>query len=417
MTAPAVVSPPLRLFPLAFAALTGTMAMMAFVAVIGPVVRRLGLPEWVAGLSVTAGGVFWMLMARWWGSVSDRYGRKPVLLAGLSVFTVVYGVMAVGVDMALRGHLSSLAAVALLIVARSLVGAFYAAVPPAAAAAIADNTLPHERASNMAKLGSANALGMVAGPAAAGWLATQDLGIVLYCATVLPAMALMVIEFGLPRHKQQNTPLSVPSSRRTSMALLEPRLRQASITAFVAMTSVAIAQVLVGFFAIDRLGLNEEEGARVAGLALTAVGVALIVSQQCVMHFKQMALVRWIALGALIAGLGFSSVLLVQSQVALLASYGVAAFGMGLVFPNFQAMAANAVQPHEQGAAAGTLSAAQGLGMVLGPLAGTLLYHIAPALPYLLVGVALIALSLFTMLRHRKSNVTVVTVSSPEKDV
>ena len=79
----------------------------------------------------------------------------------------------------------------------------------------------------------------------------------------------------------------------------------------------------------------------------------------------------------------------------------LAAFGMGLVFPTFQAMAANAVEPHEQGAAAGVLSAAQGLGMVLGPLAGTLLYHVTPALPYLLVGGALIALSAHTATRRR----------------
>lgn len=407
MTTQAAVTAPLRLFPLAFAALTGTMAMMAYVAVIGPVVRRLDLPEWVAGLSVTAGGMFWMLMARWWGSISDRYGRKPVLLVGLSVFTMVYGGMALGIDVALRGYLSSGVVVVLLILARSLVGAFYAAVPPAVAAAIADNTRPQERASNMAKMGTANALGMVAGPAAAGWLATQDLGIALYCAAVLPAMALLVIWLGFPHSRTQSTAVSGSPPRGAGIALLDPRLRQASLTAFIAMTSVAIAQVLVGFFAIDRLGLSEEAGARVAGLALTAVGVALIVSQQFVMRFKQITLTRWIGWGALIAGLGFSSVLLVNSSAALLTSYAVAAFGMGFIFPNFQAMAANAVQPHEQGAAAGTLSAAQGLGMVLGPLAGTLLYHVAPALPYLLVGMALMVLSLFTILRHRMSQAKV----------
>jgi MFS family permease len=76
---------------------------------------------------------------------------------------------------------------------------------------------------------------------------------------------------------------------------------------------------------------------------------------------------------------------------------------MGLIFPNFQAMAANAVQPHEQGAAAGTLSAAQGLGMVLGPIAGTLLYRVSPALPYLLVGAGLWALALFSFVRLQRA--------------
>lgn len=399
-TAPATTARPFSLLPLAFAALAGTMAMMAYVAVIGPVVRRLGLPEWVAGLSVTAGGVCWMLLARWWGGVSDRHGRKPVLLTGLTAFALVYGALAFGVDMALQGLLAPLAVIALLILTRSLVGAFYAAVPPAAAAAIADHTPPQQRAASMAKLGTANALGMVAGPAAAGWIATRDLGLALYAAAVLPVLALLVIAFALP-HRAPSHALPGGKKPGPALRLLDPRLRLACVTAFLAMTSVAIAQVLVGFFAIDRLGLSEQAGARVAGLSLTAVGVSLIASQQFVMRLKGIPPTRWIWIGTLIAGLGFCSVLFAHSQTAILASYGTAAFGMGLVFPTFQAMAANAVEPHEQGAAAGVLSAAQGLGMVLGPLAGTLLYHLTPALPYLLVGGALLALSAHTALRSR----------------
>lgn len=395
----ATTAQPFRLLPLAFAALAGTMAMMAYVAVIGPVVRRLGLPEWVAGLSVTAGGVFWMLLARWWGGVSDRHGRKPVLLIGLGAFALTYGALALGVDLALRGLLAPLVVIALLIVTRSLVGAFYAAVPPTAAATIADHTPPQLRAASMAKLGTANALGMVVGPAAAGWLATHDLGLALYAAATLPVLALLVVSLGVPHRVPHAAAPAGGKKTGPALRLFDPRLRQACTTAFLAMVSVAIAQVLVGFLAIDRLGLSEQAGARVAGLSLTAVGVSLIVSQQFVMRLKGVPPTRWIGLGALIAGLGFGGVLFAFSQSAILLCYGIAAFGMGLIFPTFQAMAANAVEAHEQGAAAGVLSAAQGLGMVLGPLGGTLLYHVAPALPYLVVGAALLALSLFTAVR------------------
>ena len=89
---------------LVFAAWVGTMAMMAFVAVIGPVVRMLGLSEWHAGLSVTAAGVLWMLSARRWGALSDRIGRRRVLLIALAAYAVIYIVMAVFVDTALQAH-------------------------------------------------------------------------------------------------------------------------------------------------------------------------------------------------------------------------------------------------------------------------------------------------------------------------
>ncbi|MFT3778757.1 MAG: MFS transporter [Ottowia sp.] len=390
---------PLPMAPLVIAALAGTMAMMAFVAVVGPIVRRLGLPEWVAGLSVTAGGVLWMLLARWWGGVGDRRGRKPVLLIGFAAFALVYWALAFGIDLALRRQLGAPAAIVLLVAARALIGAFYAAVPPTAAAVVADHTPPPERPGAMARLGSANALGLVLGPAAAGWLAGYDLAWSLYAAAALPVLALAVVGLMLPGGPPAaaRRPPGAPPLR-----LLDARLRPAALTGFAAMGSVAIAQVLVGFFAIDRLGLPVDQGARVAGLALTCVGIALIVSQQFVMRLKTVPLARWIALGALIAGCGFAAVAAVRSQAMLLACYAVMAFGMGLIFPNFQAMAANAVLPHEQGAAAGTLSAAQGLGMVLGPIAGTLLYRQAPALPYLLVGAGLWALALFTFIRLRR---------------
>ncbi len=380
---------------LMFAALAGTMAMMAFVAIIGPIVRRLGLPEWVAGLSVTAGGVLWMLLARWWGGVGDRRGRKPVLVIGFAAFAAIYLTLAYGIDLALRQEITAAAALVLLIVARGLVGAFYAAVPPTTAALVADTTQPAERPSAMAKLGSANALGLVVGPAVAGWLAGRDLALALYFAAVLPLLALAAVSFGLRGGK----PTAIRPPGAAPMKLFDRRLRMATLTGFAAMGSVAIAQVLVGFFAIDRLNLSVVEGARVAGLALAAVGCALMVAQQLVMRFKQVQMARWIGVGALIAGAGFASVTLVATQWHLLLCYAVMSFGMGLIFPNFQALAANAVEPHEQGAAAGTLSAAQGLGMVLGPLVGTMLYRVAPALPYVLVGAGLWALAAVTLVK------------------
>jgi len=371
---------------LVFAALVGTMAMMSFVAVIGPVVRLLGLSEWHAGLSVTAAGVLWMLAARPWGQLSDRIGRKRVLMLAMSAYTVVYIALAVFIDVALQTIPPVLVSVLVLVGARGLIGLFYAAVPPTAAALIADKAPTGQRAKFLARLGSANALGMVLGPAAAGWLAYKNLPLALYVAALLPLLALGLLAWRLPA----TPPVAAAHSRnRVPLSRLDRRLRLPQMAAFVAMVSVTIAQVTVGFFAIDRFGLDAAEGARMAGIALTAVGVGLILAQGLVMKLDVHPR-RWIILGALIAGIGFASVAAVQQTWQLPAAYALAAFGMGFVFPSFQALAADAVQPHEQGAAAGTVAAAQGLGMVAGPMLGTLLYRGGASLPYLLVGVLLL---------------------------
>jgi len=384
---------------LVFTALVGTMAMMAFVAVVGSVVRLLGLAEWHAGLSVTAAGVLWMLSARRWGRLSDRIGRRRVMLAGLAGYAVVYIAMAVFVDSALRAPPAVLLSVVVLVGTRALIGLFYAAIPPTAAALVADEVPPGRRGSAMAKLGTANALGMVLGPAAAGWIAFHGIALALYIAAALPLLALAVLWWRLPDSPAPDTLHRKP---KTAMALTDPRLRLPVFTVFAAMVSVTIAQVVVGFFAIDRLQLSPDDGARVAGLALTAVGIGLLLAQSLVMRFKTVPPARWIAFGALVSGVGFASSALVAVQWQLLAAYGLAAFGMGFVFPSFQALAADSVEAHEQGAAAGTVAAVQGMGMVAGPLLGTLLYRGSPAAPYLFVGVVLAVLSLVAAVHARR---------------
>jgi DHA1 family tetracycline resistance protein-like MFS transporter len=395
MRSPSAVS---GLPALVFAALVGTMAMMAFVAVIGPVVRLLGLSEWHAGLSVTAAGVLWMLSARRWGALSDRIGRRRVLLTALAAYALIYIALAVYVDTALQSRPAVWLSVLALVGLRALVGLFYAAVPPTAAALVADEAAPGRRAGAMAKLGTANAVGMVVGPAAAGWIAFQNLSLTLYVAALLPVLALPVIAWRLP--------VTAPAAKTTTgprprLSWRDPRLRLPVLAVFAAMISVTVAQVTVGFFAIDRLRLPPAEGARMAGLALTAVGVGLIVAQVGVMKLTTVPPRRWIALGALVSAVGFASVALVQLPWQLLASYAVAAFGMGFVFPSFQALAADSVEAHEQGAAAGAVASVQGLGMVIGPMLGTLLYRVTPSAPYLLVGVVLGMLAVVAGLHGR----------------
>ena len=433
----------LRIAPLQFAALVGTMAMMAYVVIVGPVMRDVGLPEWAAGLAITIGGVFWVALSRWWGRLSDRKGRRPILVIGFAACAVTYLVMAIGVDLALAGRIGAIATLVLLVVTRAVIGGVYAAVPPAAAALIADHTPPPERPARMARLGTANAIGLVAGPAIAAAIAARDLSWVLYAATLLPVLGLAVVTFALPREAAgQSTgpnagPNTGPNAGRetgpgkgtrpaaaagarpagpgpSTVSRLDPRLRLVSLAALVAMSSVAVAQVTIGFFAMDRLGLDHQAGAGAAGLALTTVGLVQILSHQVIMRNPTVSASRWITAGALIAAIGFGGVSLVTTQAQLMAGYGVAAFGMGFIFPSLQAMAANAVDRHEMGAAAGTVSAAQGLGMVVAPLTATLLYGLGPAAPYLLIAAMLAGLGLTLGLSNRRGHRPAATGSDDE---
>ncbi|WP_202618338.1 hypothetical protein, partial [Escherichia coli] len=96
------------------------------------------------------------------------------------------------------------------------------------------------------------------------WLAYTNLSLALYVAALLPLLALALLAWRLPA----TSPVAGASAqRRAPMSRLDARLRLPQLAAFIAMVSVTIAQVTVGFFAIDRLGLDAAAGARMAGIA------------------------------------------------------------------------------------------------------------------------------------------------------
>lgn len=374
--------------PILFAYMCGTMAMMAFVSIVGSLSRQLGLAPWQAGMSVTVSGVLWMLMSPVWGRRSDRLGRRAVMLTGFAGFFVSYCAMSGWLVAAMRVPMSVGLVFAGLVLTRGAIGGFYAAAPTASQALIADNLPPERRVAAMASLGAANGAGLVLGPALAAQLTHFGLEAPLYLTALLPALGLAVLWKFLPA-----TP-PVGARPGQSPRLLDPRLRRPMVAAFTALFTVAVGQIVVGFFAIDRLGMTPGEGAQAAGMALTTVGVALIITQMVVRRVM-LPPGRMICIGMTTAGIGFGSVLLATGVPTLMLSYFVAAAGMGFVFPAFTAMAANAVQPHEQGAAAGSVGAAQGLGNVLGPLAGALLYEISPTVPYALAAVLLLGVAVW----------------------
>lgn len=380
--------------PLLLANLTCTMAMMAFVSLIGPIARVLGLATWQAGMAVTVSGVIWMLLARPWGRASDRLGRRRILLLGTGGFTLAFIALSLFIDLALHALPSALLAFAGLLLGRGLVGVFYAAIPVGGYALIADNIEPEHRARAIASLGAANACGLVLGPAIAALLARHSLSLPFYVLAVLPLLGFALLKARLPR---QELHLKQPPK---SVRLSDPRLRRPLLVAFIAMLCVAMAQITVGFFALDRLGMEPARAAQTAGIALTLVGVALIASQLLVRQLEWPPL-RMIRVGALVAALGFATSIVAAQAWVLWLGFFVAAAGMGWIFPSFAALASNAVDAAEQGATAGSVGAAQGLGVVVGPLAGTLIYGLEPRLPYLLAALLLVLVACWPEARRR----------------
>lgn len=372
-------------------------AMTAFIPVIGPIIRELGLSEWHSGLIITVAGVLWMLMARTWGRISDRRGRKPVLLTAVTGFILSYALLALSLNWMLIQPPGLWLILALLIVFRGLMGVFYAAIPTASAAHIADTTSLERRSAGMAQLGAANGVGMVLGPMFGSLLVPFSLVMPLYVAAALPVFGALLIAVKLPGHKPTDAAPTRP------VRLSDPRLRLPLLAMLMAMIGVVTAQMTVGFFAIDQLHLDSQGAARLAGLAMTTVGVVLIVVQIAVSRLPKVAPRQFMLLGALVGATGFALVTQATSAAAIIVCYGLMAAGIGPIFPSVQTLASQSVDADEQGVAAGSVTAVQGFGTVITPMICTLLYEITPATPYALAAVVLALLALIVLMHRPKS--------------
>lgn len=372
----------LSLAPLLFANMACTMAVVSFVSLAAPIARLLGLQPWQAGFAVTLGGILWMLLARLWGAMADRHGRRHTLLLGAGGVTLAYWSMCAVIILSLKLLPAALWAFAGLVLTRGAVGAFYSAIPTAAQALIADHYGPGERAGSLAALGAAGAFGMVAGPALAGLLAQSSLTLPLYVTALLPAAGFLALWFSLPRYER-------PRRRvEASLSLADPRLLRPMAVCLIVVTAIGAAQMTVGFFALDQLGLDPIAAARAASLALALTGIAMILAQLLVRRLGWAA-PRLIRIGGLVSAAGFAGVALAMSVPLLAISFFVASLGMGWLFPAFATLATNAVEPHEQGGAAGSIGVMQGMGIVIGPLAGTLLHGVGATVTYWVLAVLL----------------------------
>ena len=382
-----------KLWPLMIGSLCGSMALMGLNAVFGPALRYFGIADWQAGAMLSLAGLFMMISGTPWGRLSNRLGRKVVVIFGLSGMGFSLLLIAGVIQLGLNGSLGVVAIIVALYILRSAMYFSYGAVPVASLAWVADHTPPDKRSSAMGAIGASQGLGMIMGPALAAVMSGLGLGVSFWVVGVVPLLGALTIALCLP-----NSKLPPQSLGRGRLSLFDARIRKAVVTAFACMFVIMTAQLTVGFLAIDILKFPAKTAAAAAGAALTSVGVAFLIAQILVSKLAWPP--RRLALfGAPIAAIGFGFTPLVLQALPLVgvmcAGFFTAAFGLGMLWPAFQTESANSVSAAEAGEAAGHITTSIGAAAVLGPLVAGALYTLSPLGPYLFDALMLASLVVF----------------------
>src|SRR5690606_14190358 len=130
------------LFAVSLIAAAGNMALQSVLPAIG---REFGLRDTQVSAAFAISALMWTLTSPYWARLSDRLGRKKVIMIGLSGFVASIGGFGVATTAGLQLWLAPLVAFVLMTVARTVYGLFGSASPIAAQAYVADRTTAGQR--------------------------------------------------------------------------------------------------------------------------------------------------------------------------------------------------------------------------------------------------------------------------------
>jgi DHA1 family tetracycline resistance protein-like MFS transporter len=347
--------------------------------------RELGASDLVAALTGAVYSLMQFLLVPVWGRLSDRIGRRPVLLASIA---------ATAAGMVFLGFANTLA---LLFVARLWSGAATANIA-VAQAYIADVTPPEGRARGMGMIGMAFGLGFIFGPFVGGILAHVP---IMGRAAALPsfvAAGLSLVNLGfaavtlpesLPRElrgRSSSHRRSPIDFARTRQALAHPDIGRALVINFLVVFWFAGMEQTFRLFTDDAFSMSVGQ----TGAFLGLVGVAAAVVQGGLIGrlSRRYGEVRLLVAGLLIQTVGFmvlglSPRFTVAPRGALALACVLIAGGSGLVTPSVSSYVSRKAEANEQGMMLGTMQSLSALARVLGPAVGGLLYQaVAPGAPY-----------------------------------
>ena len=352
--------------------------------------REFGFSEMEINTVVSISAAMFIIFTPFWGRLSDRIGRKSVLLVGLTGYVLSNIIFLYSASIGLLGYVSGFFLLLILLISRIINSAVGAASRPATGAYVADVTTLEDRSSGMGKFGAANNIGTILGPVLVGSIIGINIfnfkieGFALLTPLIVMSFLMMIAIFFvllfLPNKKTAGSD-EINSER----PVLDKNLKMLISIGVIVFTSFAIVQSVTAYYLQDRFSLTLDETARSTALLLGTMALMAIVSQLTfVQRFKgpPLELIKYsIPLFVL------SSLIIVFSPSYLFIFLGMAIMGlaMGLASPGYTSAASLNADSNNQGAAVGLAMVAPGLGFTLGPFLSGLLYSISINLPFLFI--------------------------------
>ena len=378
-----------RPLPPGFATIWSTVALdLVGFGIILPILaiygERLGASPTTLGFVVASYSLAQFLFSPLLGRLSDRVGRRPVIL--LSLFGTAVGSVLTGVA----------TSVWLLFLGRIVDGASGASVS-VAQGAVTDVAPPSERPRLLGLLGAAFGVGFVLGPALGGLAALFGPRVPFFVAAVIAFVNGVVAWKRLPETHRPRAVAPEPAPPPSPIESVERRrdLTRFALVAFMATAAFSAFEATFSLLGQSRFNLTESS----VFVVFIGIGLLLIVVQGGLVRpvngrFGPASTVR---LALTINAVGLLMLAAATTWLLLVPALALLVVGQGLATPTLATLVANRADEARRGGALGFQQSAGALARIVGPaLGGALFEHVGTAAPYVvgagMVGVALLLL-------------------------
>jgi MFS family permease len=361
--------------------------------------KNFGAQGWFVGLIMGSYSAMQFLFAPFWGHLSDRIGRRPVLLTSTAMASLSYVLFAIGC------HFANSTGLWIILASRTFAG-FCGANIGVAQAYIADITPPEQRSKRMGLIGMAFGLGFIAGPILG--LAVMPLGGLVApgcAAAILCAINFVMTFIRLPESwtpQSEHVP-DRPHWEQWHRACSRPGVGMLIFVFFLATFCFAAFETTLSMVVADNFHLNvaQPHDSRLILLLFTFCGLvgALIQGGVTGRLVERMGEPNVIALSLILTAIGLAPVPYMTTWIPLLIVLLPLAIGSSLSRPPIFGLLSRLTPRNEQGSTIGVAQSAGSLARIAGPVFAGTLHHAHAALPYVTCAVLSLATAVLAWAR------------------
>jgi multidrug resistance protein len=339
--------------------------------------------------------VMQFLLAPVWGRLSDRIGRKPVIVIGLAGFSISFLLFGLSTQLWM------------LYAARILGGALSSAALPTVMAYVADTTNDAERGGAMGRISAAMGLGISFGPVLGGFLGEVSPAFPFFFAGATGALVCLFAYFFLPESLAAASQLVAKARPRAgfgmaglTQALFGP-IGFVLVLSFLSNFASANLQGTFALFSEAQFGAGKSE----LGILFGTMGVAMALAQGFLIGplIKRWGEQRTIQLGLLSNGVGYVGFLFAVNVWTMMPSMLLMGMGFAAMMPSVNSFVSKRGDQEQQGMNMGVVNSFSSLGRVFGPIVGGLIFDlVGPQWPYVVGAIIFFAALLFAVVQFRR---------------